>query len=691
MGETKVSVIIPIFNVERYIAECIESVQNQTLREIEIICVNDGTTDNSMKIVEMRALEDSRIKIINQKNGGLSVARNAGLAQAMGEYILFLDSDDYIVPIALEELYTQSKENALDCLCFDANVFFETEKVKDENNRYVSYYIRKGNYFGIYEGMELFCKMWGNSDFKPSACLQLIHTNLVKNNNITFYNGIIHEDNLFSFQVLFYSHKVMYRKKAYYVRRVRENSIMTTAQAIKSAYGYYICVVEISGMLEKKHIRMDEIIVIKSFLASLQAIAMNLLNEETEYDKFFEDLAAFPIHHVMGLILWVYEMQKRIQLESCIIKRENGQIKNSLSYKLGLFMTYIPRKIYHAGDLIVKKMKSLRYRLHQLMLNTIPNKICVSVIIPVYNASKYIGSCMDSLICQSLKNIEIICINDGSMDNSLEILKEYQQKDKRIIIIDQENQGAGSARNNGMMHARGEYLLFLDADDYFSPKLCDLTYYHAKSKRAQVCLLKADRVDMSSGRKEYMNWVFRENEIPKKVFSALEIKEKIFQITTACPWSKLFKRSFVMKNHLEFQNIKNANDVVFVRTACALASRITCVREEPLVIYRFNDESSIQGRKDRAPLEFFKAFKELKMQLDQRNIYSYFERSFINMILEECLFNYKTVGSESIKEYVGNALVKEVFPFFKLEKYDKDYFYNYRSYENYKEMIKRIC
>ncbi|MCI8968149.1 MAG: glycosyltransferase family 2 protein [Lachnospiraceae bacterium] len=89
MDKAKVSVIIPIYNVEKYIAECVESVQKQTLKEIEIICVNDGSLDNSMKIVGKMALKDKRIKIINKMNGGLSSARNAGFAEAGGAYVLF--------------------------------------------------------------------------------------------------------------------------------------------------------------------------------------------------------------------------------------------------------------------------------------------------------------------------------------------------------------------------------------------------------------------------------------------------------------------------------------------------------------------------------------------------------------------------------------------------------------------------
>ena len=106
-----VSVIVPVYNVEKYLEECLDSIINQTLEDIEIICVNDGSTDNSLKILKKYAKKDNRIKIINQKNCGLGCARNSGLNQSQGDYIFFLDSDDYLNPNILEKLYPKALES----------------------------------------------------------------------------------------------------------------------------------------------------------------------------------------------------------------------------------------------------------------------------------------------------------------------------------------------------------------------------------------------------------------------------------------------------------------------------------------------------------------------------------------------------------------------------------------------------
>lgn len=130
METIKVSVIVPVYNVEEYIEECIESIVNQTLKEIEIIIVNDGTKDNSMKKIE-KYLSDSRIVIINKENGSISSARNAGLKIARGEYVTFIDSDDFIKITMLEKLYDQTSDFEI---IFSDFIFYNNNSKKIEDS-----------------------------------------------------------------------------------------------------------------------------------------------------------------------------------------------------------------------------------------------------------------------------------------------------------------------------------------------------------------------------------------------------------------------------------------------------------------------------------------------------------------------------------------------------------------------------
>ena len=117
----------------------------------------------------------------------------------------------------------------------------------------------------------------------------------------------------------------------------------------------------------------------------------------------------------------------------------------------------------------------------------------VSVIIPVYNVEPYLKQCMDSVVGQTLKDIEIICVDDGSTDGSLDILREYAAEDNRIQIIEQKNAGAGAARNNGMRHATGKYLSFLDSDDFFEPRMLEKAYDLPEKDQADFVAYKSDQ------------------------------------------------------------------------------------------------------------------------------------------------------------------------------------------------------
>ena len=121
--------------------------------------------------------------------------------------------------------------------------------------------------------------------------------------------------------------------------------------------------------------------------------------------------------------------------------------------------------------------------------------IKISVIIPVYNVEKYLRECLDSLINQSFKDFEVICIDDGSTDKSYKILEEYSQKDSRIKVLKQEHNGAGAARNLGIEIAKGKYIQFLDSDDYFEPNMLEELYNTAEKFGADMAVCSARKVD----------------------------------------------------------------------------------------------------------------------------------------------------------------------------------------------------
>ena len=193
--------------------------------EIEIICINDGSTDKSEKILKKFAFLDCRIIIINQENKGLAATRNVGLNFALGKYILFLDSDDMFQNGTLNELINIIKKKKVEVIYFDAYLLFMPGIPYNKNK--VNYYRRKKSY-GYLSGKDLFSNIILNESFSDSACLMMINRMWLNENKIKFIEGIIYEDSIFSIQVLMKATHTFHINKKYYIYRIRSNSIMSS-------------------------------------------------------------------------------------------------------------------------------------------------------------------------------------------------------------------------------------------------------------------------------------------------------------------------------------------------------------------------------------------------------------------------------------------------------------------------------
>ena len=300
----------------------------------------------------------------------------------------------------------------------------------------------------------------------------------------------------------------------------------------------------------------------------------------------------------------------------------------------------------------------------------------VSVIIPVYNAEKYLRECLDSVINQSLQDIEIICVDDGSTDNSLSVLQEYAVKDTRLKIVEQSNQGAAAARNAGMAAAQGEYLSFLDADDFYCPEALQKAYNSAISVNADMVVFEADFFDDRQG-------LLRTERLETKYlaglqeFSAYTVPEFIFQISSCNTWNKLYKREFVQRKGLQYQEIKTANDLCFVYSAIACAEKIA-VLKQPLVKHRVLYSGNLQSVKVKSPLDFLLALKLLKQNLQQFGLWKQLKRSYLNCAMFHCLYNWQTLDKPGRKQIAAKG--QEITELLELAKHSADYYYNQNDY-----------
>ena len=223
-----ISVVIPVYNVEKYLAECVDSVLGQTYQDYEIILVDDGATDSSGAMCDEYAQKDARIRVIHQPNGGLSAARNAGLSAASGEYIYFLDSDDYIEPTTLVDLVSVAEQEQADMVFFDGYVFFD----ECEEDDTVSRYVRKEAY-ATQNGLTMLQKLLLNEEYRTPVQFLFLRKDFLDAHGLRFLEGIIHEDELFTFLVYNADGRVAHCHKQLYARRIRPASIMTSSGALR--------------------------------------------------------------------------------------------------------------------------------------------------------------------------------------------------------------------------------------------------------------------------------------------------------------------------------------------------------------------------------------------------------------------------------------------------------------------------
>ena len=248
----KVSVIIPVYNVERYLPACLDSVLNQTLKDLEIVAIDDASPDNSGKILDEYAAKDSRVRVLHlPENHMQGYGRNRGIEMSKGEYLYFLDSDDMITPEAMEELYEISKRDDLDAVFFDSQTLYEDEELKKRHSNYLA--VRSGNYpDAVLTGsdlLDLFCEQ---DEWLVYVQREFWRRSLLTDNHILNIEGVEHEDEFFSFSAILSAKRARYIRKPYFIRRYRANSVMTRPPMPKDFHGYFTTYCRMIRFAEEK-------------------------------------------------------------------------------------------------------------------------------------------------------------------------------------------------------------------------------------------------------------------------------------------------------------------------------------------------------------------------------------------------------------------------------------------------------
>lgn len=304
----------------------------------------------------------------------------------------------------------------------------------------------------------------------------------------------------------------------------------------------------------------------------------------------------------------------------------------------------------------------------------------VSVIVPVYNEEQYLQKCIDSICNQTLKELEIICIDDGSTDGSLRILQSAAEKDSRIRILTQNNLYAGRARNVGMKYASGKYLSFLDADDYFEPDMLEKMFYRAEEDNSDVVICKYEYYCEKTHKVFIRDWSFVDSFIHQK--EGCSKNTNIFQITNGWAWDKLFRTDYVKYCGYKFSDFRSSEDGFFVYMLVARARKISYM-DDVLLTHRINCPDSLSNTKEKDWPNGFKMLMLIFDELKGQNIYDIYQQSFLNKTIDFLSWYLESMHSFEAYKNCYTYIWTDLEPIVEVLAHGREYYFQKDLYDWY--------
>lgn len=572
MSNPKVSVIVPVYNVESYLQESLDSIINQTLKEIEIICVDDASTDNSLAILKKYAKKDKRIIVLEQENQGAGVARNTGLDIARGKYLSFLDPDDFFELSLLEDCYNKAIETDVDIVVYGSNSYddntslFSDQIAGSQNGiRYVNL---PENH--IFSHIDMQDKIFNTFLFVPWN--KFFKTDFIKENSIRYQPVFRSNDIYFTCISLIIAKKIIVLDKVltYYRKGMKSNSQSTTDKYPLNFYETFVCLYQ----------KLHQLNVIESVFESFYIVLFQSIKYATNQKKTYD-----------GFKL-LYEKIKTNLHEDFDITNIECFIYLQNSYTIQCYEDYKLMLEYSVDEYLQLKEK--------YFIDENDTSLKVSVIIPVYNVEKYLRACLESVVNQTLENIEIICINDGSSDRSIDILREYAGKDDRFVIINQQNQGQSVARNKGINLAKGKYIYFLDSDDMIVPYALERMFEEAVTNNLDVLYFDGKATfETSDLEKEFNSYnnSYQSKFSTNLVLSGAKMFAKMSSSSSYRVQCCLYfmKTEFVQREGIIFPEGIIHQDNVYMFKTILVADRVKHIKEKLFIQYVRSNSTITQG------------------------------------------------------------------------------------------------
>lgn len=564
----KISILVPCCNVEKYIRECLDSIKNQTFSNLEIICIDDGSTDSTGSIIDEYVAADERFKVIHKPNSGYGDSMNKGLDICTGDYIGIVESDDWIEAEMFETLLDTAKKHNLDlvrCCWFEGPTGTEREEQQD--------WVKKNVVCCPFDDESIFLQ-------QPSIWVSLYRRDLLESGRKVRFlptPGASYQDTSFAFKAYTKSKRFMMIDKALHHYRVNPNSSVSSS-------GKVYCII-------------DEWEEMKRWVC-----------EDSSMRKRFSRSPLLPMI-CKGGVEWNYNRLSHTVLKLLFLRRASRFFRSATEE--GVFGLHSFAKS-RGGKVISKVMTApLDYHYDQIMtqLNILSNyddcsktsgnnqqQDLISIVVPCYNTSKYIYSSLMSIVQQSYRNIEIICVDDCSTDDTETLVRHIMRRDKRISWYSTcTNSGLSASRNLGLEHCNGKYVLFVDGDDCLMPGA--VARLHEAMEDGDDIVAGSAIVNYEGGGKSYGDLVGSDKRyytIKRECrIDALKDIDKAVQIHVSA-WGKLWRLSVIKDNHISFPEGLLYEDACFYWKYLLVAPKLHVIKE-PVYLYQRHKVGSIMS------------------------------------------------------------------------------------------------
>lgn len=564
----KVSILIPVYNVEDYLGKCLDSVISQTMNNIEIICVNDGSTDGSQKILEYYKKKDKRIIIVNKENGGLPSARNAGLEIARGEYIGFVDSDDYINKDMYEKMYCAAKKKDSDVVICGANIYPEEPHADQWLYGCLS---PKSRYYEKFEPKILFKE----PDLSPFLWRTLVSRRLIEKKNFRLDEDVhLGEDKAFQNKIYPYANSItVISDKLYNYCWYRPGSLMA-----ENAYANPTLKVE-------KHVKLIE----------AMSVDIQKLPDSINIKEIKESFLKWAISFIYNDFIYCTQKQKKNCAEKLIHVFEENDINAFL---------------YYWDDNLKSQYEYIR---NEQEIN-VPDDIKLSLIIPCEYETVYFEKCLEYIKKSHLSEVEYILVNNGlSMENYINVLKAMKDKHNVRLFNTPEHYSFYKICNTGISMAEGDYIGFWNPDDFYKSET-ELENWLNKSidGKKDICISRNLNL-------KWQDAVVTDN---KQLSTAMKL------LWTADLYHALYRRKFLIDENIQVGNYSKISGFEFYSQSVLKAERIGFYQEAVYCVRDIWTKDWMETKKIELLLQGFDALVDLSVEFENEVLHT----KLVNML-----------------------------------------------------------